>query len=84
MSASLRIAAGWRHAFGNPLPVVATSFAGSSPFLIAGTPVARNALSADIGFSVALSSRARLDLSYVGDVASDAAMHSSRATSWRF
>ena len=55
MEASLRVAAGWRHAFGDRLPVVASNFAGSSPFLIAGTPVARDALSADIGVSVALS-----------------------------
>jgi fibronectin-binding autotransporter adhesin len=85
MEASLRVAAGWRHAFGDRLPVVASSFAGSSPFLIAGTPVARDALSADIGVSVALSSRARLDLSYIGDVASDAEIHYGRATlSWAF
>lgn len=85
IEASLRVAAGWRHAFGDRLPVVASSFAGSSPFLIAGTPVARDALSADIGVSVALSSRARLDLSYIGDVASDAEIHYGRATlSWAF
>ncbi len=85
IEASLRVAAGWRHAFDDGLPVVATSFTGSSPFLIAGTPVARDALSADIGLGVALSSRARLDLSYIGDVTSDAETHYGRATlSWRF
>ena len=82
---TLRAAAGWRHAFGDRVPVVATSFVGSSPFSIAGTPIARNALSADLGVSVALSSRARLDVSYIGDIASYAENHYGRATlSWRF
>lgn len=85
MEASLRVAAGWRHAFDDRLPVVATSFTGSSPFLIAGTPIARDALSADIGLGLALSGRARFDLSYTGDVAGGAETHYGRATlSWRF
>lgn len=85
MKASIRASASWRRAFGDRLPVTAARFADSSSFRIAGTPVARDGLSADLGFSFAFSDVARLDIAYNGDVASDAELHSGRVTlSWAF
>ncbi|PTD24417.1 hypothetical protein CV103_07775 [Sphingomonas fennica] len=85
VKADLRTVAGWRHAFGDRTPEAALAFAGGTPFTVTGAPVARNALSADIGLGIALSSQARFDISYAGDIASSTQNHSGRATfSWMF
>ncbi len=85
LAANFKLSAGWRHAFGDHVPETASNFGGSSSFRIAGAPIARNAFAGDIGFSLALSDRARFDVTYSGDVASKAESHSGRATlSWAF
>ncbi|MCJ8159818.1 autotransporter domain-containing protein [Sphingomonas sp. LaA6.9] len=80
MKADLRTIAGWRHAFGDLTPGALLAFTNGDPFSIGGTPVAKDALSADIGLALTLSSRARLDIAYAGDVAASAQNHSARAT----
>lgn len=85
VKADLRTVAAWRHAFGDRTPEAALAFAGGTPFTVTGAPVARNALSADIGLGIALSSQARFDIAYAGDIASSTQNHSGRATfSWMF
>lgn len=85
LEANLKLSAGWRHAFNDRLAVMASRFEALSPLAIAGTPIARDAFAADIGLSLALSSRARIDLSYSGDVARKSESHAGRATlSWAF
>ncbi|MDZ3832789.1 MAG: autotransporter-associated beta strand repeat-containing protein [Sphingopyxis sp.] len=85
INAGLKLSAGWRHAFDDRLPVASSRFVGSSPFVIAGAPIARDAFAADIGINVALSDRARIDISYNGDVASRAVSHTGRAAfTWAF
>lgn len=85
LTAGLQVSAGWRHAFGDRLPVTINSFGRSTPFAIAGTPIARDAFAANIGIDLALSDRMRLGLAYSGDVARRAESHSGRASfSWAF
>ncbi|ARS28892.1 outer membrane transport barrel [Sphingomonas sp. KC8] len=80
MQADLRAVAGWRHAFGDRTPEARLAFTNSDFFKVGGTPVAKNALSADIGLSLALSKRARVDIAYAGDVAASTQNHSTKAT----
>jgi outer membrane autotransporter protein len=80
MEARVGASVGWRHAFGDRLPVGTMRFADSSPFAIAGAPVAGDGMSADFGVSLAFSRTARLDIAYDGDIASEAEIHSGRAT----
>lgn len=85
LGAHLKLSAGWRHAFDDRVAVTASAFDTSPSFLIAGAPIARDAFAADVGISLALSNRTRLDLSYSGDVASRAESHAGKATfSWAF
>jgi len=85
LGAHLKLSAGWRHAFDDRVAVTASAFDTSPSFRIAGAPIARDAFAADVGISLALSNRTRLDLSYSGDVASRAESHAGRATfSWAF
>lgn len=80
VKADLRTIAGWRHAFGDLTPGARLAFTNGDPFSIGGTPVAKDALSADIGLALTLSTSARLDIAYAGDVAASTQNHSARAT----
>lgn len=85
MRAALRASAGWRHAFGDRLPLSRMAFADRQPFEIAGVPIAKDALSADLGLNLAVSKRLQFDLSYSGEAARSARDHAARATlSWLF
>jgi outer membrane autotransporter protein len=68
---------GWRHAFGDTAPDTTFAFDGGAgqPFEIAGVPVARNAVRADIGVALHVSDSARLRLGYSGDLAGDVESH---------
>ncbi len=71
---------GWRHAFGAAAPTSSFSFAGGSPFDIAGVPLARNAAVIEAGLSVDLSRNASLGVAYSGQIGSGAQHHGIRAT----
>ncbi|MGA0564352.1 autotransporter domain-containing protein [Ancylobacter sp. VNQ12] len=58
--------AGWRHAFGDTDPTSTLSFAGGTPFSIAGVPLAEDTLVLEGGLSLPLSSAAHLAVSYSG------------------
>ncbi|STX52815.1 Extracellular serine protease precursor [Legionella busanensis] len=67
-----RIFLGWRHAYNSLTPQATLNFAsGSLPFLIGGTPLARNALLLDAGIDIArLANDVHLNISYFGQFAS--------------
>jgi outer membrane autotransporter protein len=77
--AAARGTLGWRHAFGDTTPDSILSFAGGSPFSIAGVPIARDAavIEAELDFSVFR--RAALGLSYNGQFGSGATDQSVKA-----
>ena len=79
--ASFRAAAGWRHAFGESMPITAMRYqAGGNGFAIAGLPVTRDAAIVEAGFDVALSRQARIGISYNGQIGSGLADHAAKAS----
>jgi fibronectin-binding autotransporter adhesin len=62
---------GWQQAWGDLTPVSTMRFAGGSDsFAIAGVPVARHALTTDLGISFKLARNVSVDASYLGKFAS--------------
>lgn len=57
---------GWRHAFGDTTPLAFISFAGGSPFTVAGVPIAGDAAIVEAGLDLNLTPNAALGLSYAG------------------
>ncbi|MBU3078858.1 autotransporter domain-containing protein [Sphingomonas sp. XMGL2] len=78
MQATARGALGWRHAFGEVVPVSVQSFTAGDAFTVAGVPITRNAATVEAGLDFALSPSATLGLSYQGQMASGASQHSGR------
>ncbi|QNQ11441.1 autotransporter-associated beta strand repeat-containing protein [Sphingomonas alpina] len=65
--ATLRVGAGWRHAFGDATPVTAMRYqAGGGAFPISGLPITRDAAAIDAGLDVAISDSAIIGISYGG------------------
>lgn len=64
MAATAKGSLGWRHAFGDTVPVATLAFAGGNAFNIAGVPIAQDAAMVDAGLDFHLSSSAVLGLSY--------------------
>ena len=68
-NATLRVGAGWRHAFGDAAPITAMRYqAGGNAFAIAGLPVMRDAVAFDAGLDVAVSDRTSIGISYNGQI----------------
>jgi len=81
MKLTARGALGWRHAFGDVVPLSTMQFAsGGDSFRITGTPIARNAAALDAGIDLALTSRATLGIAYGGQFGSGASDQSVRAS----
>jgi outer membrane autotransporter protein len=76
---TLRGGLGWRHAFGDVDPKVTLAFAGSTPFSIAGLPIARDAALVEAGLDLALGAGATLGASYTAQLANDAQDHAFKA-----
>jgi len=57
---------GWRHAFGDIVPVSVFAFAGGGPFDIAGVPIARDAAIVELGLGFHVTRDASLGLTYRG------------------
>ena len=78
--ATLRVGAGWRHAFSDATPVTAMRYqAGGSAFPIAGLPVARDAATIDAGLDVAISGRTSIGISYGGQFGNRLSDQTARA-----
>ena len=76
----------WQHVFGRDTPTASLAFAGGgAPFTTSGVPLARDAALVEAGFDLALSSRLRFQLVYVGEFADRAQDNSvSGNLVWRF
>lgn len=70
---------GWRHAFGDTTPTSSHAFAGSDSFLIAGVPIASDAVVIEAGLDLNLGPGATLGLAYAGQLAADAREHGVKA-----
>ena len=82
-----RASAAWQHAFNSVTPAAALAFqlAPASPFVVAGVPIARDSLLAEVGFDLAIGRNATLGVSYVGQIASNVQDHAAKGKfSWRF
>lgn len=63
---SVTLMAGWQHTFGNDFPLRTMRFAGSTPFTVAGVPIAREAAVVEGGANVRIGNRTWLGFSYSG------------------
>jgi outer membrane autotransporter protein len=63
---------GWRHAFDATAPALQFAFAGGSPFVVAGVPIARDALITEAGLDVATANDMTIGISYSGQTAGSA------------
>jgi fibronectin-binding autotransporter adhesin len=79
MDLTLRGGLAWRHAFGDVTPTAALAFAGSSSFIVAGLPIARDAAIVEAGLDLAISKSATLGVSYTGQLAQDTQDHAFKA-----
>ncbi len=77
-AATARGALGWRHAFGDIVPVSVNSFTGGAAFTIAGAPIARDAAVVEAGLDFRLSDIATLGFGYAGQFAGAANSQSGR------
>jgi len=75
VNATVRGSVGWRHAFGDVTPVSSMAFAGSDGFEVAGTPIARNAAVLGAGIDFDLAPKAKLGISYTGQLSNGASDH---------
>ena len=75
MELTLRGTLAWRHAFGEVNPQAILAFSGSSPFIVAGVPIARDAALVEAGLDLAIGRNATLGVSYTGQLAEDAQDH---------
>lgn len=78
-AATLNGTLGWRHAAGDVTPVSLQGFAGGAPFSIAGIPIARDAMIVGAGLGARIGQNAELDISYLGQLAKNAADHTFNA-----
>lgn len=79
-SLSARGLLGWRHTFDRLAPLSTHTFAGSQPFTIAGTPLARNSAVVEAGLHAVVAERTTFALTYEGQLARDARDHALQAT----
>ncbi|NVD40080.1 autotransporter-associated beta strand repeat-containing protein [Ensifer sp. HO-A22] len=68
--ATARGTIGWKHAFGDTLPLSSNGFSSTSTFVIAGIPIAENAAVLEAGLDFALTPEANFGLTYAGQFAS--------------
>lgn len=76
---------GWRHAFNGLTPTATHSFAGSSPFTVAGVPLAENVAVVELGFETLVSQDLSLGVSYSGQFGSGFNDHGLKGNlNWKF
>lgn len=76
----LRSRLAWNHSFGDDMPVSRAAFEGGESFEINGAPISKNEVSVDAGLGLSFSKRARLDVSYSGNIGSRTQYDSAKAT----
>jgi len=70
---------GWRHAFGDTMPVSTNSFTSGAGFDVAGVPIARNVGIVEAGLDFRLAKNTTFGVSYSGQVAASAQQHGFNA-----
>ncbi|MDF2114156.1 autotransporter domain-containing protein [Roseiarcaceae bacterium H3SJ34-1] len=76
---------GWRHAFGATTPATTAAFAGTPSFIVAGVPIARDALVIETALDMEIAPAVRLGVSYQGQIASSARDHGVKGRlAWTF
>jgi subtilase-type serine protease len=84
---SPRLSVAWQYAFGDLTPETAMAFAATNGagFTVAGAPIAENAALIDAGIDFTIAPKARLGLSYAGQISGNGYDSSVRGTlSWAF
>ena len=86
LSVTPRFAIAWQHAFGGLHPGQTVTFtATSQSFLTLGTPIDRDAATAQLGLDVLLSPSARIGIGYEGVISENVQSHSVNANlDWSF
>jgi fibronectin-binding autotransporter adhesin len=81
----LRATLGWRHAFGEVTPQSTMAFDGGQTFTVAGAPIARNAVLAELGADLAISRNATVGLNYSGQYGGGNREHAGSVNvRWRY
>ncbi len=77
---------GWRHALGDVTPVAALAFQpGGTAFSLAGSPIARDALVAEVGLDLVVGANAAIGVSWSGQFASGSHSNTVKGSfSWKF
>lgn len=76
---------GWRHAFGDVDASRSLRFATGSAYSVVGTPLAKNAMVAELGVDWVANTASRVSISYVGQIAGGTQDHGVQArASWAF
>lgn len=70
---------GWRHAWGDVTPTADLRLAGSAPFIVGGTPIAKDAAVAEASLSASLTQALALGVSFNGQFADGAQSLGARA-----
>jgi outer membrane autotransporter protein len=63
---------GWRHAYGDTIPISVNSFSGSGAFVVAGVPISRDAAVIELGVAVNPLPTTSFSISYFGQIAGNA------------
>src|SRR5688500_8862922 len=85
MTTTLRGMIGWRHAFGELMPVSTFTFPAGPTFSTAGVPIARNGIVLAGGLDAHVLKAATLGIYYQGQILHNIADHGVRANlTWRF
>ncbi len=77
---------GWQHALGDVVPMATLAFqSGGTPFALAGTPIARDALVAELGADLAIAPNAAIGVAWNGQFGNgDTANAVKGYLNWRF
>ncbi|MFC5374808.1 autotransporter outer membrane beta-barrel domain-containing protein [Brevundimonas faecalis] len=79
--AKLKLGAGWRHAFGDNVPLTRVRYqAGGDAFSTMGVPVTRDSATIDAGLDVAVSGYTSIGLSYQGQIGDGLGDHTAKAS----
>ncbi len=74
-----RASAAWQHAFNTVTPLAALAFQSTgAAFVVAGVPIARDALLAEAGLDLGIGRNTTLGVSYVGQLASNVRDHAAK------
>lgn len=75
----------WRHAFGDATPDRTLQFNASQPFTVTGVPIASNTALLQVGADIAVSSKARIGVSYDAQVGGGNRAHTGKLNvQWNF